>query len=241
MGLNDSAMFVNKYINNWIIDQLFINEAIKEIKLDDDIKKKVEDYKNSLLSYEYEAKLVKDRLDTNVSIEEMREYYDKNKGNFELKDNIVKIKYFKINKSKIGLINEKSVKDWFVSADDRKINELKIFCKNNAVNYFLNDSVWLFFNDIIKEIPIVTYNQEDYLKNNKYIVFDDDKYRYYLYIYDFMIKESISPFEFEVNKIKNIILNKRRNELLRQYKEELYNKAKLSKIIEYKYLESQKK
>jgi hypothetical protein len=77
----------------------------------------------------------------------------------------------------------------------------------------------------VKEIPINTYNQENFLNNTKVIRLNDNKFVYFVKILDFKIRNSASPLEFERDKIKNIILNKRKVSTVQRYEEELIRKG----------------
>jgi hypothetical protein len=106
--------------------------------------------------------------------------------------------------------------------DKKKLTELS---SKYAVNSFLDDNNWLVFNDILKEIPIETYNQEEYLKNNRYIEIEDSVYVYLLNIKGFLIKESVSPLSFEKDNIRSIIINKRKIKLIGDMEKSIYDDA----------------
>jgi len=218
----DSLQMLDEYIDNWIRQQVIITQAEKNLTKDEkDFSRQLEDYKNSLITYRYESKLISQRLDTNVSDEEIAQYYEKNKANFELKDNIVKVLYVKIPRN-----SPTSSARMLIRSDqpqDRK--KLQDFCHKYAVNYYLDDQNWLLFNDILKEIPINTYNQEEYLKNNRIIEIQDSVFVYLMNIKGFMIKESLSPLSFERKNIRDIIINKRKLTLIENMKNDVYNNA----------------
>ena len=218
----DSLQMLDEYIDNWIRQQVIITQAEKNLTKDEkDFSRQLEDYKNSLIIYRYESKLISQRLDTNVSDEEITLYYEKNKANFELKDNIVKALYVKVPRN-----TPTSAARMLIRSDqtqDRK--KLQDFCHKYAVNYYLDDQNWLLFNDILKEIPINTYNQEEYLKNNRIIEIQDSVFVYLMNIKGFMIKESLSPLSFERKNIRDIIINKRKLTLIENMKNDVYNNA----------------
>jgi hypothetical protein len=219
----DSLVILNNYINNWIRQEVIAYEANKQLSDEEkNFEKQIEDYKNSQLIYKYEQKLL-EKIDTNVSPIEIEKYYISNPDNFQLKDNIVKILYIKLPKQ---ISNTQKIKKWF---DENDIAELKKYSQQYATNYYLDDKSWLLFDDILKEIPIKTYNQEDYIKNNKYISLQDNQYSYFLKIIDFKIKDNLSPLSLEKNNIKNIIINLRKMNLIKHIEDSLYNKATLDK------------
>jgi hypothetical protein len=219
----DSISIVKNYINNWIKQKLVLKTAESNLTSSQkDFEKQLEEYRNSLIVFTYEKELVKQKLDTSVTEEEMKTYYDKNQSNFLLKDNIVKVWYVKLP---VGSTCEETVRQLYKLSDTLSRKSLEDYGKKYAVNYFLEDSTWLYFTDLLKEIPVKTYNQEDYLKNNRYIEMEDSVYTYFLNIKDFEIKESVSPFSFEKENVRKIILNKRKLELVEEIEESLFNDA----------------
>jgi hypothetical protein len=51
-------------------------------------------------------------------------------------------------------------------------------------------------------------------------------------VYDFIIKNGISPLSFEENKIKSIILNQRAKNLRKKLRQDLYNDGIKNNLIE---------
>ena len=80
-------------------------------------------------------------------------------------------------------------------------------------------------NDLLKEIPIQAYNKELFLQNNRYVEVSDSVSSYFINIKGFKIRNSISPLSFEKENIKNIILNKRKLQLISKMKQDVYNDA----------------
>ena len=98
-------------------------------------------------------------------------------------------------------------------------------CEKYASDYFLDDQNWLSFNDLLKQIPIKTYNQEEFLKNHRDLEYQDSAFIYLVRFKDFKIKESISPLSFEKERIWNIILNKRKIDLIKKMREDIFEQA----------------
>src|ERR1051325_8835496 len=163
----DSVKKVSGYINNWIHETLLLQKA--ESNLTDEKKKfdkMVEDYRKSLITYEYESELVNQKLDTLVGEEEIGQYYEENKTNFELKDNIIKVIYVKVRKKAPKV---EKIKDWYRSNDTKDMDALAGYCHQYAENFYLDENNWLLFDDVLKEIPIKLYDKEQFLQNNRTI------------------------------------------------------------------------
>ncbi len=235
----DSIELIKKYIDNWLHSTLVIQKAEDNLTEEQkNVEAQLNDYRNSLITYIYEKELVKQKLDTIISNEEIEEYYNNNKGNFELKDNIIKVVYVKVNKKAPGL---NDLKKWYKSDIQKDKDRLSDYCHQFAENFYLNEDSWLLFDDLLKEIPIQTYNKELFLQNNRYVEVSDSTNNYFLNIKGFKIRNSLSPLSFESTNIKNIILNKRKLQLITKMKQDIYNDAVNTNKIEIYKNELQKK
>ncbi|MCF8218178.1 MAG: hypothetical protein K9I29_08140 [Bacteroidales bacterium] len=231
----DSIQTAENYIDNWIQKQVVLQKAeenLPEYQLD--VEKKLQEYRRSLIIHKYETELVRQNLDTIISDKQIKEYYENHKDEFKLTDNIVRVLYVKVRSD---APNQRQLSSFLRSDNPDEQQKLKEYCERYAVNYFLDEDSWLYFKDLLKEIPIETYNQENYLQNNRYIVEKDSMFNYYLYIKGFRIKESTSPLAFEKSRIRDIIINKRKMELVREMKESVLDEARKKNKIE-RYTES---
>lgn len=227
----DSTGLLKSFIDKWLENQVMV--AIAEEKLSDEEKNKeklIEDYRNSLLIYEYQQKLMRENLDTAVTESEIAAFYKDNIETFLLRKNIVKIKYVKILKQKADLNKLKKLMQTASPENDKLLMTL---AESNAENFYL-DSNWLYLDDITKEIPLdENYNQQRFLANNKFIQIEENNMLYLLYIIDFRIKNATSPLAFERDKIKDILLYKRQLNFLKDNQKKLFDKAVSSGAIKY--------
>jgi hypothetical protein len=225
----DSIELVKTFINNWVKQQLLLKKA--DENLDEgqkNVEQQLKEYRNSLIIYLYEKELVRQKLDTIVTEEEMDSFYRVNKNNFEQKSNIIQLNYVKYakNKSDINKIRMQ------MKAPGLDSNYAFIdYCQKNAANYFFKSNVWLEFNDVLKEIPIKTYDQEQFIQNNKYIEVYDDNYIYLVKILNFKIRNSISEFPFVRETIKTTILNNRKIKMIDEMERKTMEEALNSNAI----------
>lgn len=219
----DSIKMAQDYILQWVKEQLLVADATENLKeIPADIDRRVEEYRNSLLTHTYRLQLVSSQLDSSVSNEEIESYYQKNKANFQLRTNIIKVIYVKLsNKNKEIEKARKLIKSEDIN--DKKL--LEAWCSVNAENYFLDENSWLIFDDLLKEIPIKTSNSEDYLKNSKYVEMKDSTMVYLLNIKGFRSKNDIAPLSMEKENIRSILINKRKVALIKKHEETLMQKG----------------
>jgi hypothetical protein len=224
-GANDSIFVSKKLIESWAQDELFYQEAKEKlIPEDQNVEAEVEKYRRELINYKYEMRLIENNLDTAITKEEIQAYYDANRDNFILKDNIVKVNYFKVPVKSKALSKMKAA---VVSFNPKEKENLKALCLQYADNYFLNDSTWLLLEDIKKEIPQLRELPEYNFYAGRYFEYADSLNYYYLKIKEIKIKNGLSPINFEMTNIKNILLNGRKMKLIRQYKQQILERAKV--------------
>lgn len=221
----DSTLIVEQFVRNWIKKELIVQEANNSIKINQsEIERKVADYRFTLLSYEYQKLIVQQSLDTSVTFQVIRDYYEDNKVNFALRQNIFRGRYLKISND---APKKNDVRRWIKSSRPQDIESLKSYAFQFADNYSLEDSTWIKFDDIIKNSPLSTIsNKVQFLRRNRYVEEVDSVYLYLLNIQEYKISEEASPLEFVQGEIRNIILNKRKVELAKSLENDIYERAK---------------
>lgn len=232
ISIEDSIKIAETYITSWVNSQVVLHEAEKQVDIKDhEIEKLIENYKKSLIVFEYEQKIIEEKLDTVVRKIEIENYYEQNKNNFKLKNNIVQVLYVITEKNFRSVSQLKNLMSSEDTLDYQKIKMLED--ANIIVDYYIDVNNWMSFNDLQKIIPIKTYNEESFIKNNKSFDFADDNYRYFVTIKDYRVGESTSPIELVEENIKSIIINKRKRQIIKQLEQDLHNQALKKNKIEY--------
>ena len=227
----DSTERVRAFVSSWIRKQLLIQEASTKIEFDEaEIERKILDYRYSLMGYEYQSYYINENLDGEVSEEEILRYYEDNLDNFVLKQNIIRSKFVKLPN---GAPRIKKVRSLLYSINEKDKEELNAYCLSFATAYELNDSIWMTFDEVVKNSPLAEIpNKVQFLRKNKYVETEDDQYKYFLKIEEYRISDNISPLEFVTEDIRNIIINKRKVELAKELEENIYERASKNKEFE---------
>ncbi|GAB5524388.1 MAG: hypothetical protein Roseis2KO_22600 [Roseivirga sp.] len=227
----DSLQIVNRFVENWIKEELFIQEAANNIQLDlSDIERKVANYRFVLISHEYQKQKIEQELNREVTDAEIQEYYEQNSDNFMLKQNIVRGRYVKISQE---APKKSDVKRWIKSDRPQDVESLKSYCYQFADNYSVEDSTWLKFDEVIKNSPLNTIeNKIQFLRRNRYVEESDSAYLYLFKINEYKISEEASPLEFVRKDIENIIINKRKVALTKSLENDIYERAKENEDFE---------
>jgi hypothetical protein len=232
LGLSkkDSTAFAKDFIDQWIKKNAVLKRAEGNLTENQkDVSQQLEDYRVSLLIFAYERELIRQKLDTTINPPEIEAFYKQNSANFELRSNIIRLKYIKLP---VKTPNAEKAKRWFVSKRPDDLKRLEQFVNLYAVNFLLDDTNWLLLEDVIKEIPMENYSINEFNANNRFLEFDDKDYHYLVTISGFMVKDSNAPLSFEKDNIRNIILNKRKIKLVEQMQLDALNDATNDNNIE---------
>jgi len=230
LSKDDSASFVQNYINVWAKNQLMIYKA--EFNLTDDDKRfeeQIRNYRNDLLKFAFLQKYVDDRLDTAITDAQIKEYYRDNEDDFQLKENILRMRYISVP---VDAPNIDELKKLFRTRDSSKQEALLDYALSYARNFSLEDTSWMSFNQFRKLIPIQAYNQQEFLSKNSYLELESQGLMYLVSIAEYKIKDNTSPLLYVRNIIRNILLNKRRLDLIADLEKNLLSDAIKKKEFE---------
>jgi hypothetical protein len=227
----DSLLFVSSYINKWAKEQLLFKKA--KINLDkkeeESVNKLVEQYRQDLLINKYKEAIVKQELDTLVTQINIDSFYRENKEIFRLNEELIKFRYISFGKD---ILNPKEFISLFKSDDkesDLKIIEQELQLKS----YNLNDTIWIKYDEVLRKAPFLkVYKKNKFLKKNNFIHKEDSSGVYLVKVKSVLLRNQIAPISYALPTIKQMILHKRKLELLRKIEETLTEDAIKNKEFE---------
>lgn len=221
----DSIKLVETYIQNWVKKQVLITRAIQETQFDqEEIDRKVLDYRYSLIIHEFEKNYIESNLDSDITPGEIEAYYQEKSDNFLLKQNILRCLFAKVPKGTLGLANfRRNIRGY----PNASLDDIKSYCFQYANSAFTDEEVWINFNEVATASPLKEVkNQVQFLESSTYSETSDDDFIYFLRILEYKISDEMSPLEFIRDDIESILVNKRKIELKRELEEAIYEEAK---------------
>lgn len=216
--------FVVQWCNQEVYKQELQGKYPKEWKL---VQLRSDAYSGDLAQYHLEEIRVRKMLDTVVSNDELQTYYDAHQDEFLLNDYIVKALFLKIPKELD--FKEENVHLNYLLKNDKDLAEINSFAKLYAQDYYFDDSTWIYFDDLTKDIPLEKYNLDNIVLNRTKTYFSDDKHWYFLNIIDYKLKDEAPPLEFLKDRIRSIIVSQRLNDIREK------NETKLLKELKKKH------
>ena len=227
----DSIQRVTNFINQWATQKLLINGAQINLSEEKQIEFNglVKQYKNDLFIKAYLEALVKRSIDTVVLNDEALEVYNRNIETFKLNEELLKFRYINVSDNSINL---KDIEERFKRFD----KEDKVILDSIAIqfkSYSLNDSIWIRLDQAIAKIPVINSdNKKELLKKSNFVQLKDSLGLYLMQINEVLHRNDIAPIEYVMPTIKQIVINKRKLEFIKQLEKDITKDAIKNKQFE---------
>ncbi len=224
----DSTARAKQYIDSWVLRHLMIAAAKTHGRYDKaDMERKILDYRYDLMVHTFLEQSVKAELDTSISNKEILAYYQENLGNFHLKDNMFRGKFIVIPKDAPGSDN---LKPLILSEDPKDQEDLASYCEQFAKNCALDPLAWHKCDLVFKDIPLHQMPSKlRLLKKGGFIKIVNTTHIYYFNSIGFKCLGEPAPLACVRQNIMNIIIHKRKIDLVDKIQKKIFQTAKQNK------------
>jgi hypothetical protein len=221
---SDSTAMARNYINTWAKRKLLLMKAEENLTTDEkaEVDRDLEETRTNLLIYQYQQKLLIEKMDTVITEQELEQYYALNGSSFTLTSNIVKALFIKLP---ADAPNTDVVKSLARSNSQEDMQQLEKYCFQFADKFDDFREEWVAMDRLMIELPVTLENQEAFLKNNTFFETSDESYIYLISIRDYRLRASTAPYEYVRNDIRRMIWNSRRIAFLESLENGIYNDA----------------
>jgi len=225
----DSAHIVKQFIDSWATQLLVLRQAEQNLSKEDrNIEKEMEELRRDLLSYRYEMKYVDTHLDTVITESECESFYRDNGQSLVEDTYVIKCRYVKIPSSSPNL---KKLSRLCRSDVEEDLQELDEICFSSAEMYFRYDDQWISLSMIAREVGESLSFCEEELARSDYIEITKDGYSYLIYVTEKVGPGSQVPLEFCQERIREILMSRRKQELVSTLERNLLVDAKSSGFL----------
>ena len=228
---SDSIQITTRTINEWAEELLYLKKA--EINLSSREKKRLEElvstYRNDLYVKTYKDKAIQSQLDSIVEKEEIESYFEQNKLNFKTNKDLMRGRYVRVRNENYNLRSiRKSIRRF--NEDD------KVFLDSIALQfttYSLNDSIWVQASQFFNRLPSISERRnKNFLKNDTFFELQDSLEVYLVVVEEVVLRNDLAPLDYVAPTLKQILINKRKLELMRQLDREIIEEGLLQNIYE---------
>ena len=222
LSYEDSIIAAEYYIRNWINENLLYDIASKNIYDKENIEKLVDNYRKSLLIYQYEEQLINERLTKEIDEQSLYDYYNRNKDKLKLEKPFIKGIFLKVPVNAPQL-NE--IRLWYKSQAPNFRDNLEKYSLNNTAIFIYSVDKWMDFDELMENVPNDIMSKEDYAVKIKTLEKQDAGFFYFLNVTDFLLPGDNAPYEHAKSTIKEILINQRKIDFLKKTEEDLYQRA----------------
>lgn len=228
---SDSIQITKRTINEWAEELLYLKKA--EINLSSREKKGLEElvstYRNDLYVKTYKDKAIQSQLDSIVEKEEIESYFEQNKLNFKTNKDLLRGRYVRVRNENYNLRSiRKSIRRF--NEDD------KVFLDSIALQfttYSLNDSIWVQASQFFNRLPSISERRyKNFLKNDTFFELQDSLEVYLVVVEEVVLRNDLAPLDYVAPTLKQILINKRKLELMRQLDREIIEEGLRQNIYE---------
>lgn len=233
LSKDDSLLFAEHYVRSWVEDVLLFNQAQSNIPDNGEIDKLVENYRKALIMHTYQQELISQKLSGEIPEQEIADYYEKNKELFKLDRPLMKGLFIKVPLTAPQLGN---VRKWYKTETQDAVEHLEKYSLQNAVKYEYFYDKWVPVSEMLDMLPLKVPDVDEYLDKNRHVELKDTAFHYFLNVSDYRSIGEQEPYEFARSQVKDMLLNVKQVEFMRQVKDDLYQRAVKRDKIKY-YLE----
>lgn len=230
LSTSDSIVFVKSYINSWAKKQLLLRQAeINLVENSEKFDKQVANYHEALYINSYKESLVLSKLNTEITAEQIDVYYASNLENFKLNEELVQLRFIHTDS---GRMDKKDLIKTFRSKSEEDISDLQLRALEFK-SFNFNDSIWVKYNEVIQKIKgFEEWDKSKILKKSNFIQKEDSLGLYLITIKDILKRNDIAPKSYVSPTIRQVILQKRKLELLRKIEVDLLKDAVKNQYFE---------
>ena len=231
----DSVRFVNEFVQKWLEEQVLYEKAEHNVRGDEKIERMVAEYRRTLVMNNYEHMLLLQRMNEELTEEELQGYYNENKQLFILEEPVIKGVLIKVPLTSPGL---KDLKRWYKEKTDEALEELEKYAFRNSVLYEYFYEHWVPVSELEGKIIVNLAELSSEFDKHRDIEVEDEEYCYLLHIDEYLLKGEEKPYDLARNEIINLLANKRKVEFMNNVKKDLYNQSMEMGRIKYYYDET---
>jgi hypothetical protein len=221
---SDSILIVNLFIDKWatqklLMDKAKINLSQEKLNTYDEL---VANYRTDLYTKGYVDIIATETLNSEISESELNAFYEQNRENFLLNEELVQLRYIHVGKNNRSINTLKQQLFNFSQKDKKELEEKEIQFKTLS----LDDSLWVQVQTVKEKINVITEtNYTELLKKSNRLELEDSLGVYLIYVNDVRLRNDQAPLSYVKPTIEQIILNRRKLDIIKNLEKDILQDA----------------
>lgn len=232
LSRDDSVMFAEKYIRNWIEDALLWQKAVRNVGSGTEVEEMVAAYRRSLVLHLYQQALMDERINSEIGNHEVDSFYQLHPENYRLEYPLAKGLYIKVPLDGKDI---NKIRQWYTRTDRETLEKIEKFSLRHAVDYLYFYDRWTRIEDVIRKMPVNVNDVSAYVKRFPEVEVKDTAFYYFLHVDSLLDVGDLKPVEYAAGEIREALQNARRVDFMKQLRNQLYEEAQKQNKVFYYY------
>lgn len=224
----DSALVVRAYVERWVRNAVIMREAEKNLPPDLDVDEMVRDYRSSLVQQNYQKKLLASELDSVITQEELDQFYEKNRDQYQLDVPVARVLYLKVP---LKAPRQQELRTWWNSNRPADRDQLQRYAGEYAATALLSDSTWYKTTELAEVLPRGAINPNQ-IEAKREFTQRDDNFLYFFRLLEVVQRREPAPQGYVEEQARKFILHQRKKKILEQMTQTIYDQALRDKDVE---------
>lgn len=218
----DSAAFARQYIESWAIDRIFESVAKERIGADPQIEEEIKNYRLSLLKYRYEQDYLSRELSPEISREDIVQYYESHKEQFNLTHPIVKARF-------LDVMEDAPYREFMVrrisTTSESELALLDSIARMEAIKFYDSSGEWMDARVLAREFGMDFADLYPRAKGKLVTVANTQSGEERMAYFFDVIMSGTAPLDYCESEVRDILMSVRKRELIRKLEQSLLEEA----------------
>ena len=218
----DSAAFARQYIESWAIDRIFESVAKERIGSDPQIEEEIKNYRLSLLKYRYEQDYLSRELSPEIRREDIVQYYESHKEQFNLTHPIVKARF-------LDVMEDAPYREFMVrrisTTSESELALLDSIARMEAIKFYDSSGEWMDARVLAREFGMDFADLYPRAKGKLVTVANTQSGEERMAYFFDVIMSGTAPLDYCESEVRDILMSVRKRELIRKLEQSLLEEA----------------
>ncbi len=215
VSTQDSLAMANAYIEKWLREKIWIEEAEQKMGTDAELESLVDAYRASLIKLQYENRIIEEKLDSIISDREYQTNYETYKSQFTLDDQLIRCWIVKVPRAADGTAQ------FYKDFKKGELESVSQYSRLYAELSYFDDPSWLTRDELEKIVPAELISKPEMRQKANFRKRKGEDY-YFLKYLDYKDKNDFPPLEYIKDELKRLILHRRKQKIIADLTEQMY-------------------